>query len=73
MFVCLCNRITDSQIRRAARDGITSLNALQDELGIATQCGQCRDTASAVLAEILAAREASASPLFYAADSGAAA
>lgn len=73
MFVCLCNGITDSQIRRAASDGITSLDDLQDELGVASQCGQCSDIASAVLAETIAAREASAPALFYAADSWAAA
>lgn len=73
MFVCLCNGITDSQIRHAASDGITSLDALQDELGVASQCGQCSDTATAVLAEILATRDASAPPLFYAAQSCAAA
>ena len=73
MFVCLCNGITDSQIRRAASDGITSLGALQDELGVASQCGQCSDTASAVLAETLAARHASAPPVCFAADSWAAA
>lgn len=69
MFICLCNGITDSQIRHAASDGITSLDALQEELGVAGQCGQCSDAAIAVLTETLAAQEASAPPLFYPADS----
>lgn len=68
MFICLCNGITDSQIRRAASDGITSLDALKDELGVASQCGQCSDAAIAVLAETVAARDAATPLLFYAAD-----
>lgn len=68
MFICLCNGITDSQIRRAASDGMTSLDAIQDKLGVASQCGQCSEAAVAVLADVLAASETSTTPLFYAAD-----
>lgn len=69
MFICLCNGVTDSQIRRAASAGVTSLDALQDELGVAGQCGQCSDAAIAVLAETLASQDSATPPLFHAADS----
>ncbi len=68
MFICLCNGITENQIRSAASAGVDSLNALQEELGVAGQCGQCSDAAVAVLAETLAGADMSAPPLFYSAE-----
>lgn len=69
MFICLCNGVTDSQIRHAASAGARSLDCLQDTLGVAGQCGQCSEAAVAVLAETLAAEEPQGAPLFYTADS----
>ncbi|TCO77273.1 bacterioferritin-associated ferredoxin [Chromatocurvus halotolerans] len=70
MFICLCNGITDNQIRHAVRDGASSLDCLQDALGVAGQCGQCSEAAAAVLTESLASRDATrATSLFYPADS----
>ena len=51
MYVCVCNAITDKQIRAAAEGGTTDLWALQAELGVATGCGSCMETASEILAE----------------------
>jgi bacterioferritin-associated ferredoxin len=51
MYVCVCNAITDKQIRAAAEGGTTDLWALQAELGVATGCGSCTETASQILAE----------------------
>jgi bacterioferritin-associated ferredoxin len=51
MYICICNAITDKQIRRAAKAGVTSMSALQAELGVATGCGSCRDAASSILSE----------------------
>ena len=47
MFVCLCNGITESQIRAAASTGISTLEELTDRLGVASQCGQCGAMAQA--------------------------
>jgi len=55
MIVCVCRRISDQQIRQAAVDGAHSLECLQFDLGVATQCGRCADCASRVLCD---AREA---------------
>ena len=41
MIVCLCHRITDSQIAHHARAGCTSFDELQDDLRVATGCGVC--------------------------------
>ncbi|MGB5628567.1 MAG: bacterioferritin-associated ferredoxin [Woeseiaceae bacterium] len=51
MYVCICNAITDKQIRAAAEEGVTDLWGLQAELGVATGCGSCMETASQILAE----------------------
>jgi len=49
MYVCLCNAITDKQIRRAVAEGASSLQALGDELGVASQCGGCAEHALALI------------------------
>jgi bacterioferritin-associated ferredoxin len=51
MIVCVCRRISDHQIRQAAADGAHSLECLQFDLGVATQCGRCADCASRVLCD----------------------
>lgn len=49
MFVCVCNRVTDTQIRQACAKGAHSLACLQDELKVATCCGRCADCANRVI------------------------
>jgi bacterioferritin-associated ferredoxin len=51
MYVCICNAITDKQIRRAAASGVKDLCGLQAELGVAAGCGSCGEVASEILAE----------------------
>ncbi len=51
MYVCICNAVTDRDIRRAAASGADSLYALQDSLGVATCCGSCRQQATDILDE----------------------
>ncbi len=43
MYVCICNAITDKQIRKAAKSGAQSLWDLQRKLGIASGCGSCKE------------------------------
>ncbi|MFK7828176.1 MAG: (2Fe-2S)-binding protein [Congregibacter sp.] len=49
MYVCICNGITDKQIRAAASSGAASLQELRDQLGVASQCGSCSDAAMSIL------------------------
>jgi len=51
MYVCVCNAITDKQIRRAARSGVNSLYELRGTLGVAAGCGSCARTAQEILDE----------------------
>lgn len=53
MYICLCNGITESQIREAVGDGAHSLPALRGCLGVASNCGRCADFAEMVLQETL--------------------
>ena len=41
MYVCICNGITDKQIRRAAEAGVRDIRQLQNTLGVASGCGSC--------------------------------
>ncbi|MCH7822394.1 MAG: (2Fe-2S)-binding protein [Proteobacteria bacterium] len=49
MYVCICNAITDKQIRQAADAGVRDLWQLQAELGVASNCGACKEQATAIL------------------------
>jgi bacterioferritin-associated ferredoxin len=51
MYVCICNAITDSQIREAVSEGVTSVSQLQSKLGVASGCGSCMDTAAEIIQE----------------------
>ncbi|MBU2677178.1 MAG: (2Fe-2S)-binding protein [Gammaproteobacteria bacterium] len=51
MYVCVCNAITDRQIRKAAADDVRSFPELQQRLGVAAGCGCCRDFAAEILAD----------------------
>ncbi len=51
MYVCVCNQVTDSQIRHAFSEGVTTFESLQNRLKVATCCGRCSDCAKRVLRE----------------------
>jgi bacterioferritin-associated ferredoxin len=55
MIVCVCNNISDREIRQAVDLGITSMDELRRDLGVATCCGQCADCALQVLSKHVAA------------------
>jgi len=41
MYVCLCNRITDRQVRTQAAGGNCTLGSVHNSLGISPKCGKC--------------------------------
>lgn len=51
MYICICNAITDKQIRHVARNGVRDLWQLQRELGVASACGSCKEQAVKILRE----------------------
>ena len=50
MIVCVCRRISDREIARHARAGM-SFDDIQFELGVATHCGCCERCARDVVAQ----------------------
>lgn len=53
MYVCLCNAVTDSDIRDAVDAGVSSFRQLKQRTKCATRCGQCTKMANEVLQEAL--------------------
>lgn len=59
MIVCVCHRVSDREIARHARAGM-SFDEIQFELGVATQCGCCEATARGVVAQCSASQPVAA-------------
>jgi bacterioferritin-associated ferredoxin len=51
MYVCICNGVTDGDIREAAARGARTVKDLRRELGVASDCGKCVTCAHEVLCE----------------------
>ncbi|HEY9281352.1 MAG TPA: (2Fe-2S)-binding protein [Eoetvoesiella sp.] len=49
MFICICNAITERQIQSAVADGAHTMSDLQGQLGVASCCGCCAETAAEYL------------------------
>ena len=53
MYVCLCQGVTDGQIRDAIYEGCCSYREVREATGVATQCGKCACVAKQVVRETL--------------------
>lgn len=53
MYICICNAVTDSEIRRAAEAGVRTLDELRFATACGSNCGQCLDMAGEILRETL--------------------
>ena len=49
MIVCVCNNISDREIRQAVDLGLSSMAELSRDLGVGTCCGKCTSCARKVL------------------------
>ena len=58
MIVCLCQRISDRDIRRAVDSGVRDFETLQDDTAIARNCCCCHDCAREVFDAACAAAPA---------------
>jgi len=54
MYVCICNAVTDSDIRNAVEDGVRNMKQLRLSTGCSSTCGCCREAAIEVLQQALA-------------------
>ena len=41
MYICICNQVTESQLRYQIEDGATTVGQLRESLGVTDQCGKC--------------------------------
>lgn len=51
MDVCVCNAVTDREIRSAVAQGGRTLADLRHSLGVGTCCGRCVDCARRLVGE----------------------
>jgi bacterioferritin-associated ferredoxin len=52
MYVCVCQAVTDRQIREAAESGARTLKDLRRDLGVTRDCGRCASCAHECLKEV---------------------
>ena len=57
MIICVCNRISDHEIRAAARAGATCCKQVFGGRGTPPQCGSCIDAMGEILDEAVASGE----------------
>lgn len=67
MIICLCQRVSDRDIRAAVQSGTLSFDLLQDETGVSTRCGRCRDCARQIFDGALTEQGASCTSTVHAA------
>lgn len=51
MYICVCNGVTDREVRECVRNGACSLGDLASMLGVGAGCGRCSECAAEVLEE----------------------
>ena len=56
MYVCLCNGVTDREIREVAAAGCRTLPELAMRTGCGATCGSCLEMAQQLLDEVHAVR-----------------
>ena len=52
MYVCICNAVTDRQIKKAVQEGHGTFEKIQQLLGVGTCCGKCEPHAKEVILEV---------------------
>jgi bacterioferritin-associated ferredoxin len=58
MYICICNAVTEREVRECAGNGATCLDDLTRQLGVGAECGRCRECAMEVLEEMQSKAEA---------------
>lgn len=51
MYICICNAVTEREIRQCAQLGACSMGDLRESLGVAANCGKCKRAAIEILRE----------------------
>ncbi|MFT4178339.1 MAG: (2Fe-2S)-binding protein [Thermomonas sp.] len=57
MYVCICNGVTEQQVREIAAQGCASVSELTMRTGAGANCGSCVGLAAEILEETRSRRE----------------
>lgn len=57
MYVCICNNITEHQVREAIDQGARSVRDLNRALGVGGECGKCTCIARKMIRQELSAEQ----------------
>jgi bacterioferritin-associated ferredoxin len=52
MYICICNAITEREVKACVARGASSIDELTFELGVGSGCGRCRECATQLLQEL---------------------
>ncbi|MER7284034.1 (2Fe-2S)-binding protein [Dactylosporangium sp. NPDC000244] len=61
MYVCICHRVRECEIRRVIQSGAHTEDAVGDECGAGTGCGTCLDR----IADLIDAESPTPVPVFH--------
>ena len=61
MYICICKQVTESEIHEAVDQGACSLKDIRTELGVGTECGECKHHARQCIRQ---ARQKTSEPIF---------
>lgn len=51
MYICVCNAVTEKEIRQAVELGAESFRQISNDLGVGTCCGKCKKDACRIIHE----------------------
>ena len=51
-YICICNAVTERQVRECAESGVDCLEQLAGCLGVGAGCGRCRESAAEILSDV---------------------
>lgn len=57
MYVCICNSITEKQVRAAIEQGARSVRDLNRRLGVGSECGKCTCIARQLVKQAFSEKE----------------
>ena len=57
MYVCICNSVTDSDIRNAVDNGVRNMKQLRRTTGCGSSCGCCKDLAVEFIQQALTEKQ----------------
>ena len=53
MYVCVCNAVTDSDVRDAVDNGVCTIRQLRQKTGCTSTCGCCKELAVEILQQAM--------------------